>query len=154
MAKSKRELLGYCGLYCGDCFAHQGVMADLARDLRKELRAARFADTAAALSSVPMFKVFAGYPQCYDVLGAIVRFRCKRACRGGGGNPRCAIRLCCVREGLVGCWECGEFEECSKLRILEAGHGDAAVRNLRVIKRRGVDSFIRGKRHWHGKAAT
>jgi hypothetical protein len=29
-----RNLIAYCGLYCDDCFAHQGKVADLARDLR------------------------------------------------------------------------------------------------------------------------
>ncbi len=154
MNLSKRELVGYCGLYCGDCFAHNGVIADLAKDLRKELRAARFADTAEVLASVPIFKAFAGYPQCYDVLGAIVRFRCKRACRGGGGDPRCPIRLCCEGKNLAGCWLCDEFGACAKLRVLERLHGDAALRNLRVIKRRGVGAFIKGKRHWHARRAT
>jgi hypothetical protein len=154
VGKSERNLLGYCGLYCGDCFAHQGVIAGLARDLLKELRAAGFADMAAALSPVPEFSVFRDYRQCYDVLGGLVRFRCKRACRGGGGNPRCLMRGCCLGRGLVGCWECREFELCDKLRVLERGHGDAAIRNLRIIKQHGVDSFIAGKRYWHVKAAT
>lgn len=154
MARSRRELLGYCGEYCGDCFAHEGTLADLARDLRGEFRAARFADTAALLSRVPRFKVFAAYPQCYDMLGALVRFRCKRACRGGGGNPKCAIRLCCVRKDLAGCWECGEFEDCSKLCAPEPDRGEAVIRKLRVIKRRGVAAFIDGRRHRGGKAAT
>jgi hypothetical protein len=154
VAKPERNLLGYCGLYCGDCFAHQGVIAGLARELLKELRAAGFADMAAALSPVPEFSVFRDYPQCHDVLGGLVRFRCKRACRGGGGNPRCLMRGCCLGRGLVGCWECAEFEECDKLHVLERGHGDAAIRNLRIIKRQGVDSFIAGKRYWHVKAAA
>ena len=37
-----KDLIAYCGLYCGDCFAHRGKIADLARDLRKELRQAKF----------------------------------------------------------------------------------------------------------------
>ena len=146
MAKSKRELLGYCGEYCGDCFAHRGVIADLARDLREELRSARFADTAAMLSSVSRFRVFGGYPQCYEVLGAMAGFRCKRACRDGGGNPRCAVRLCCRRKNLAGCWECGEFEGCRKLRGHEPDHGAATIRKLRAIRRRGVDSHTDGGR--------
>ena len=24
------HLISYCGLYCGDCFAHKGTIADLA----------------------------------------------------------------------------------------------------------------------------
>jgi len=32
------NLVTYCGLYCGDCFNYTGSIADMARDLRKELR--------------------------------------------------------------------------------------------------------------------
>ena len=39
---SKEDLVAYCGLYCGDCFGSEGKIADLARDLRKELRSAKF----------------------------------------------------------------------------------------------------------------
>ena len=48
MVKEK-DLVAYCGLYCGDCFGYKGKIADLARDLRKELRAAKFAKIAEAL---------------------------------------------------------------------------------------------------------
>jgi len=38
MAKKKINLIGYCGMYCGDCPAYTQKMADLARDLRAEFR--------------------------------------------------------------------------------------------------------------------
>ena len=37
-----KDLVAYCGLYCGECFSYRGKVADLARDLRKELRQTRF----------------------------------------------------------------------------------------------------------------
>ena len=51
-----RNLIAYCGLYCGDCFSHQGKIADLARDLRKELRQSKFDKTAESLSTISFFK--------------------------------------------------------------------------------------------------
>ena len=33
--EADRNIIAYCGLHCGDCFAHKGKIADLARDLRK-----------------------------------------------------------------------------------------------------------------------
>jgi len=45
-----KDLVAYCCLYCGDCFGYKGKIADLARDLRKELRAAKFAKIAEALA--------------------------------------------------------------------------------------------------------
>ncbi|MCK4653259.1 MAG: DUF3795 domain-containing protein, partial [Candidatus Cloacimonetes bacterium] len=94
-----KNLIAYCGLYCGDCFDYQGKIANLARDLRKELRQVRFDKTAEYLSSMSFFKVLENYPQCYEVLGTLVKFRCKRTCRGGGGPPFCKMRKCCQKKG-------------------------------------------------------
>lgn len=35
MSKEDKNLIAYCGLYCGDYPIHRGKIADLARDLRK-----------------------------------------------------------------------------------------------------------------------
>ncbi len=151
MVEENKNLLAYCGLYCGDCFAYKGKIADLARDLRKELRDVKFDKTAESLSSLSFFEVFKNYKQSYDVLGAMVKFRCKRACKGGGGPPFCKIRKCCQKKGIEGCWECDEFETCNKLDFLKENHGDAHIKNLRKIKRAGLDDFIKGKRLWYNK---
>ena len=58
MSKEDKNLIAYCGLYCGDCPIYKGKIADLARDLRKELREARFDKTAEALSKNSFFKTF------------------------------------------------------------------------------------------------
>ena len=143
-----KELIAYCGLYCGDCTGYQGRIADLARDLRKELRRSKFEMTAQAMSDVPFFAAYKNYPQCYAVLGAMVKFRCKRSCRGGGGPPFCKMRQCCREKGIDGCWQCDEFETCRKLDFLKAVHGDAHIKNLKILNKAGVDSFINGKRYW------
>ena len=149
--KNETGLIAYCGLYCGDCFAHKGKVADLARDLRKELRQTRFDKTVEALSEESFFKAFAEYPVCYEVLGGMVKFRCKRACRGGGGPPHCKIRKCCTKKGIDGCWQCDEYESCDKLDIHNISHGDAHTKNLRKLKKKGVDEFISGKKYWYSK---
>ena len=81
MSAANKEMIGYCGLYCGDCFNYKGEIADLARDLRKKLREAKFEVAAVGLSKY--FKDFKDYERCYQVLGAMVRLRCTRACRNG-----------------------------------------------------------------------
>ncbi len=145
----KKDLIAYCGLYCGDCFGYQGKIADLSRDLRKELRSHRFDKTAESLSEVPFFATFKNYPQCYEVLGALVKLRCKNTCRGGGGPPFCKMRICCRKKGIDGCWQCDEFETCDKLDFLNTNHGDAHLKNLRKLKKAGVDSFLEGKKLWY-----
>ena len=146
-----KNLIAYCGLYCGDCFGYQGKIADLARDLRKELRQVRFDKTAEYLSSMSFLKVLENYPQCYEVLGTLVKFRCKRTCRGGGGPPFCKMRKCCQKKGIGGCWECDEFETCTKLDFLKPNHGDAHIKNLRKIKKQGVEKFLEGTKYWYAK---
>jgi len=83
MNKKEKKLITYCGLYCGDGFGYKGKIADLARDIRKELRQEKFD---IIVKGIP-FKAFKNYKECYEVLGALVRLRCKNTCRGGGGNP-------------------------------------------------------------------
>ncbi|HIE32348.1 MAG TPA: DUF3795 domain-containing protein [Methanosarcinales archaeon] len=146
-----KDLITYCGLYCGDCFANKETIADLARDLRKELRQAKFDIIAESLSAIPFFKVFEDYEQCYEVLGAMLKFRCKQTCRGGGGPPFCKIRKCAQKNDIEGCWECGEFETCKKLDFLKPVHGDAHLKNLRKIKKQGIDRFFEGNRYWYNK---
>jgi hypothetical protein len=79
----------------------------------------------------------------------MVKFRCKKGCRNGGGNPFCAIRKCAQKKGVEGCWECVEFEKCEKLDSLNQVHGDAHKKNLRKIKKDGTKGFVEGKRLWY-----
>ena len=145
------EEIAYCGLYCGGCPAHTGAIADLARDLRKELRTYRYEKTAATLAEMPYFAAFKDYDTCYEVLGAMVKLRCRKACRDGGGNPHCPIRTCATKREYEGCWECNEFEDCDRLIFLEGNHGIAHLRNLRAIRRKGVEGFLEGRKPWYVK---
>jgi len=43
------------------------------------------------------------------------------------------------------------FETCEKLDFLVVNHGDALIKNLRKIKKQGMDKFIEGKRLWYSK---
>jgi len=144
MGAEDSDLIAYCGLYCGDCFNYKGELADLARDLRKKLREAKFDRAAQGLSRY--FKAFANYDQCYEVLGAMVRLRCKRTCRSGGGPPSCKVKVCCQKKGIEGCWECDDSATCGKPDFLRPIHGDATVKNLTTIRKQGIDGFLKGKR--------
>ncbi|MFC1971027.1 DUF3795 domain-containing protein [Chloroflexota bacterium] len=140
------SLVGYCGLCCADCFNYKGEIADLARDLRKKLREAKFDFVSRGLAKY--FKDFTNYEQCYQVLGAMVRLRCKRSCKNGGGNPSCKVRNCCQKKAICGCWECAEFEICTKLDFLKPIHGDAILKNLKKIEEHGIEVFLKGKRYF------
>jgi hypothetical protein len=145
------SLIADCGLYCGDCHGFSGKIPDLPRDLRKELRASRYDKFAEFISTFSFGKDFRNYEECYKVLGAMVKFRCRRGCRDGGGSPFCKIRKCAQKKGIEGCWLCEMFESCKKLDFLIPVHGDAHIKNLRAIKRKGKDVFLQGKRLWYSK---
>ena len=146
-----RPIIAYCGLYCSECFSHTGIIADLARDLRKAIREERFDKTAESLSSLSFFDDFKKFDDCYKVLGAMVKLRCRKGCRDGGGNPFCAIRKCCLKKEFEGCWECDEFKDCKKMDFLKTNHGDAYIKNLRKIKSKGKEEFLKGKKFWYSK---
>jgi hypothetical protein len=140
MMNSKESLIAYCGLNCADCFNRKGEIADMARDLRKKLREEKFDRMAPGLSKY--FKDLSNYAVCYEVLGTMVRLRCRRLCREGGGNPGCKARVCCQKKNIAGCWECGEFETCVKLDFLKPIHEDEHLKNLRQIKKQGIKAFV------------
>ncbi len=144
-----KNLIAYCGLYCADCHGYNGRIPDLARDLRKELRESKYDKFAGFISTYSFGKDFKNYDECYEVLGAMVKFRCKKGCRSGGGSPFCKIRKCCQKKELEGCWVCEEFEICEKLDFLNSVHGDAHIKNLRNIKKNGTCEFIHSKRLWY-----
>jgi hypothetical protein len=145
----KNENVAYCGLYCAECPNQTGVIADLARDLRKQLRNYRFDKTAELLSRIPFFKEYKKYEDCYDVLGAMVKMRCGRACRNGGGNPMCKIRKCALKNKYEGCWECTAYETCDKLTFLKTNHGVAHLKNLKTINKKGLEEFKKGPKLWY-----
>jgi hypothetical protein len=145
MSDGVDPLMGYCGLYCGDCVNHKGEVADLARDLRKKLQEEHFDRVAAGLAGY--FKDFNDYGKFDNILGALVELRCKEGCRNSRG-PYCPAGKCSIKKGYKGCWECGEFDGCKKLQFLEPIHGDSHLKNLRAIREKGVQEFIRGERHW------
>ena len=146
MSEQDVNLVGYCGLYCGDCFYYKGEIADLARDLRKKLRENKFSQASQVLTKY--LKDFQNYEECYKVLGAMVSLRCKRGCRNGGGDPWCKVRACCRKKSIMGCWECRDFETCSKPDFLKPIHGDATIRNVKKIRKHGVASFLKGEKHF------
>ena len=53
------------------------------------------------------------------------------------------------KKELDGCWECNEFETCKELKFLEPVHGDAHIKNLRNIERKGKKEFVKGKTLWY-----
>ena len=49
---------------------------------------------------------------------------------------------------MNGCWECGEFESCQTLAWLDPVHQGANVANLRILRDKGIEEFLAGKKLW------
>jgi len=112
--KQDTKFIAYCGLYCGDCHGFKGEIPELARDLRKALREYKYDLFADFISTYSFGKDYKDYDKCYKVLGAMVKFLCKKGFRDGGGYPFCKIRKCVLKKDFDGCWECADFESCVK----------------------------------------
>ena len=141
-----KDLLAFCGLYCGDCPAYKGEIAGLSVNLRQKLKEQNFDQVSQVLSEAE--KGYKHYPQFSEVLDLLVNLRCKKTCRERVEPTSCQMRGCCLEKGIQGCWECEEFETCTKLDSLKPLRRDAHIQNLRKIKKKGVDDFLKGKRHW------
>jgi len=144
MSKQEIELTAYCGLYCGDCIRYRSKVADLARDLRRELLKVKFDKYAEAKSL--LVKELTHYKECCEVLEAIIELQCDNACRDGGCPTfSCKIRDCCQTRRYEGCWECDQFEKCKEFEFLEPFHSNAPLQNLRKIGQVGLEQWARDR---------
>ena len=143
MAK-KTDLIAYCGLYCATCPGYTQIPANMAKNLKAELKKGKFEDVADFLAKMPVFGAFKYYKQGVELLDAIAKMRCP-GCKKGGGGPDCKIRKCAKEKKFSGCWQCGKFENCKKFVFLIESNDKAYIKNLRKIKKSGVAEFVKGQ---------
>jgi Protein of unknown function (DUF3795) len=145
---NEADFVSYCGLFCPDCPLFSGKVSDLAKDLRKELRRVEYDKFAKYISKFPSGKELKNFKECYSVLGTLMKFRCERGCRLGGGAENCQIKQCNIDQNIQGCWQCKKFKYCKKLDTLTSLHGNAHRKNLEKIEKIGISEFIKGTKHW------
>jgi len=85
-------------------------------------------------SSLPRF-AFCGLP-C--AVCSHVREGCV-GCRNGGGPEKCHRRECCGKNGLAGCWECGEFP-CQEGCFADEAWTGLTVGMCQAIREHGVEA--------------
>jgi hypothetical protein len=142
--RRKTELIGCCGLYCRDCPSYTQAVANLAADLRKQLRKDKFDQYAGAMAKMPKLKPFENYKSGMALLEAIATIRCE-GCKAGGWDGNCQIRKCAKVKNFKGCWGCDLFEFCEKLKALGSSGDLTYLKNLRSIKKHGSEAFVRSK---------
>ena len=144
--KHKKELLTYCGFYCGDCLGYTGVIADAATDFKTMLDKYKFERTAKCVLPDQL----KDYDRFYEIVSFMTGLKCPLICRARqDSSVSCVVRKCCIDNGFYACYECDNFEACDKLKSLMEGlHYKSSLKNLRSIQQMGLEEWIsRGKRH-------
>ena len=138
MAVSPKDLVGYCGLYCGACGIYLGRIEQAVENLRKTISAYGFDKFAPELAKWE--PAFQHYTEFENVLNGFVNMfgECP-GCIKGGGDPNCAVRECCKQKAYTTCAECGEMETCEKIQR----YGPRALEGLQRIKAIGVDKWAK-----------
>ena len=144
--KHAKELLAYCGLYCGDCAGYSGDIADAAQKLQDTTNRYKFRQTAKHLFPEKLKE----YDKLEDMIDFMTELRCPRVCREiKESDVKCKISKCCREKGFFACHECDGFETCGELKNLAGLHGEAHIKNLRAIRDMGIEEWVnKGKRLW------
>ncbi|UCH51973.1 MAG: DUF3795 domain-containing protein [Chloroflexota bacterium] len=125
MVRQDKNLIAYCGLNCAECFSYKMTVSEDAKNLRRELRAAKLKNS---WKEIPFLGEYEPFKKSLDGLAML---RCPKGCRGGGGNPWCKIRKCCQKKGFWSCADCNLTESCEKLAVISIGYKN---RNLKILK--------------------
>ena len=95
------DLIAYCGLYCPKCYAM--VVSEAAINLKKALENTHICGSKHDPSN--KFKA---------ELNELVNLKCAVFCKYKM-ESNCPIRICCIKKGIEGCWECNNTQDCPNL---------------------------------------
>ncbi len=104
-----QDLVTYCGLYGGACarWCEYPYFRDLAKALLEWLDAQGYQHWMPGYAREFKYDEFRKGLAFFAADDSWIV--CHECCRGGGGNPECAIRKCCREKGLDLCQDCSEF---------------------------------------------
>ncbi len=147
MSDSDASLVGYCGMYCGDCIPRIENPAELAQKMLKIVQSDQFKTIAKGLpKAMPIFEKLSLYDDFCEFLGTMGMLSCNAPCRENGGFPDCVIRTCCHKRNIEGCWRCDDFSECRHITWLCQIHPDAPIKNISKIKEHGMEAYLEGEK--------
>lgn len=128
---NKRQLISYCGLYCGLC-AERTRVPEKARDLIAAMKEEGYQNWG---QSMPEFKEFWAFA---NRLAEVSDDRC---CRSGKcGAPFCTIRKCAEERAIETCDQCKEFP-CKRVNGIAKGY-PTLIHDAERRRRIGVDAWI------------
>ena len=124
-----KEYACYCGLYCENC-AVKAKVAPASKILYQEMKKAGFEEI---IHMIPGGDGF--WPFLKDMAENGVCLSCKE----GGGNPRCAVRICAKEKGIEMCALCDSYP-CEKFTAFFEGYPVLKHDNA-VLRDEGMDAW-------------
>ena len=143
---TRKNLLAYCGFYCGDCLGYTGVIADAAKDFKMTLDKYQFDRTTKCVFPDQLHD----YDRFYEVVEFMTGLKCPMICREREDiSVACEVRKCCIDKDFFACYQCDDFETCGKLKSLMEGlHYESSLKNLKATREMGLEQWVtKGKRH-------
>jgi hypothetical protein len=120
----RRQLVAYCGIYCGLC-ERRGRIPERAASLLEAMRKGEYQTKA----------------ETWETLEEIAHPAPDMCCRTGKcGDPSCAIRKCVQAKGLEVCPQCEQYP-CERVRLFGTSEPLLLADGQR-IRERGLDSWI------------
>ncbi len=150
MEMNETEKIAYCGLFCGECIIKDQKIGKQSEQLLNVMKTPKFQKLSAGLPEIsPEFwGKLIHVEKTKAMLEAMCNLDCDRSCKKGGGGSSCEIRICCKDKDFNGCWECEEMENCRVLDSIFPVHKGTNVRNMQIIKEKGIGAFLSGEKYW------
>jgi hypothetical protein len=137
-----KELVTYCGAYCGECALFPGFTAlrEAAKALNEliEIHGLQNWIPRAWLPEAENKFDFAEFRKGLSFFSnAESFFVCRKRCKEGGGFAECIMRQCCQERGLDVCFDCADFP-CDKVPW-----NPTMIKRAGEYKKLGRDKWLR-----------
>ena len=135
-----KELICYCGLYCGNC-AVKVKVEPASKVLYEEMKKAGFEEI---MQMLPNGDTFWSFLKDMAVQGVCV------SCKEGSGNPGCAVRICAKEKNVEICALCESYP-CEQFTRYFEGYPILKHDNA-ILREQGLDvwSKLQDERHARG----
>jgi len=127
-----KEYICYCGLYCENC----SVMAKVtpaSKVLYDEMRKAGFEEV---IQFIPGGDGFWSFLKNMAEDGICI------SCKGGSGNPACAIRLCAKEKGIEVCALCADYP-CEKFDTYSGAFLTILKNDNELLRDKGIEAWAK-----------
>jgi hypothetical protein len=136
-----KELVGYCGAFCGTCMLKGRIYTDVAKELLEMLRASEHPVWVPKHEKIDFnFDDFMRGLEYFS--NADKGPYCQAPCKDGGGAP-CKCRPCAKEKGIKICYECEEFP-CEHLSWLIEKHPEM-IDDCKKFKEIGVEEWLKSR---------